>query len=91
MTSAVIVNEGEVVGFGVVKILAEATMVLDIDKPKVDRIVAMQKLMDEAIRGCNESGIEQMHVFVKNPLLVRLLQRKFGFKVISDTALVLEI
>jgi citrate lyase synthetase len=92
ITSAVVTDDlGELIGFGAVKILAEAIMVLDLDRPKNDRLEAMQLLMDEAIRACHKRGITQLHVFVKKEEMQRLLQRKFGFNIVTDQAMVLEV
>lgn len=91
MTAAVIEDHDIVIGFGVVKVLAEAVMVLEMEEPMPERLKALQLLMDEAIRACHERGIEQLHVFVKNPSLIRLLEKKYGFNVVSDTTMVRSI
>ena len=91
VTSAVVESANGIVGFGVVKVLAEAMMVLDMEESKSWRLEALQLLMDEAIRACHERGIEQLHVFVKNPSLVRLLSQKYGFTIIDDTTMVRSI
>jgi hypothetical protein len=91
VTSAVVENDGKVVGFGLVKVLAEAIMVLDLDVSVPDRLTAMQMLMDEAIRACKDYGIEQLHVFVKDERLSRLLQNKYAFSKVSDEVLVLGV
>jgi len=91
VTSAVIEIDGQVVGFGVVKVYAEAIAVLDLSKPKLERIDALESLLHEAFRGCDEAGINQLHVYVQDPMMQRLLCKRFGFKVAEGVALVKEI
>lgn len=91
VTHAVIVNKDAIIGFGVVKVYAEAVMILDLDQSKVDRLQAMEKLMQEAVRGCVEAGINQLHVSVKDSKLQRLLERHYEFRVVQGTVLFREI
>lgn len=92
ITHAVVTNgNDEVMGFGVVKVLAEAIMILELEESKEHRLEGLQLLMDEAIRACREAKISQLHVFVKDENLSRLLQRKYAFIPVKDQTLVLEI
>ncbi len=92
LTSAVVVDDNDkVVGFGVVKVYAEAIMVLDPDQSKMNRIVEMDQLFSEAYRACEEVGLQQLHVFVQDPGLQRLLTKHYGFKVATGVALVKEL
>jgi len=91
VTSAIVEKDGIVLGFGVVKLYAEAIMVLDLNKSKLERVDALETLLHEAHRGCEEWGITQLHVYVQDPMLQRLLCKRFGFKVAEGVALVKEI
>jgi len=92
ITSAVVVDDNDkIVAFGVVKVYAEAVMVVDLNQSKMDRILEMDQLFAEAYRGCEEQGIQQLHVFVQDPKLQRLLERKYGFKPANGVALVKEL
>lgn len=91
VTHAVVERDGKILGFGIVKLYAEAIMVLDLDESKIHRLKAMDKLMSEAYRGCDEIGLDQMHVFVQDPKLMTLLIQKYGFKIATGVALVKEL
>ena len=90
ITSAVAEKDGEIVGFGLVKLYAEAVAVLDLNKSKADRVFALEKLLAEAFRACHDYGIEHLHVYVQEPGMERLLIRKFDFKTATGVALVKE-
>lgn len=91
ITSAVVEIGNKVVGFGIVKIHAEAIMVLDLTQSKVDRVDALEALLHEAHRACEEFGTEHLHVYVQDPMLQRMLMKRFGFKIATGVALVKEI
>lgn len=91
VTHAVIEKDEKIIGFGVVKLYAEAIAVLDLDESKLDRLHAMDKLFQEAFRGCDEIGLEQLHVFVQDPAMIRLLIQKYDFKIATGVALVKEL
>ena len=80
----------KIVGFGIVKMYAEALCILDLNESKVIRTEALSKLLSEAFRACEERGIEHLHVYVQDPAMQRILENKFGFKVAVGTALVKE-
>lgn len=90
ITSAIAERNGEILGFGVVKLYAEAVAVLDLSKPKADRVEALERLLAEAFRACKVQDIEQLHVYVQEPGMQRILVRKFDFKPATGIALVKE-
>lgn len=90
VTSAVVATN-KVIGFGVVKFYAEAIAILDLNESKVDRLDALELLLHEAFRACEEQGIDQLHVYVQDPQFQRLLEKKYDFKVATGVALVKEI
>lgn len=90
ITHAVIEHEGVVIAFGIVKLYAEAVAVLDQRQPRLDRIEALTVLLTEAFRACEDEGLEQLHVYVQDPLFQRLLEQKFDFKPATGVALVKE-
>lgn len=92
ITSAVALSpERDIIGFGLVKLYAEAVMVLDLAKDKKLRLSAMDLLMKEALRSCVENHIGQLHVHVADARLARLLARKYAFEYVTDHVLVLEV
>lgn len=78
---AVAVDEGErIIGYGQVKMFAEAMMFLDPTASKRKRAFALKRLMLEAFRGCDESGIQELYAFVDDPKFSGLVQARFGFR-----------
>lgn len=90
ITSAIAEKDGDIIGFGVVKLYAEAVAVLDLKKTKAERCAALEWLLLEAFRACKEQGIEHLHVYVQDAGMERLLVRKFDFKPATGVALVKE-
>lgn len=90
ITKAVADQDGSIIGFGLVKVYAEAVAILDLNKSKVDRLEALEKLLAEAFRACEDLNVEQLHVYVQDLGMQRLLEQKFGFKVATGVALVKE-
>ena len=91
LTHAVIEKDGKVIAFGVVKLYAEALMVLDLNESKIDRLDATEKLLHEAFRACESENIEQLHVYVQDPGMRRILEKRYEFKLATGVALVKEI
>ena len=80
------------VAYGFAKIFAEATLVLDQSNPRTLKVQALQALMLDAIRGCKQHKISQLHATIKDrPEYVKLLKKHYGFKDVNGTMLVMEI
>ena len=90
IVDAVIVNnDDEVVAYGQVKVFAEAMLILDLGSSQRDKITAIQLLMLEAFRGCDQAGIKQVYAFIKDPAFATLISRHFGFDVVDKGELLL--
>ncbi len=88
----VIEVEGKIVAYGFAKLFAEATLVLDQSHPRTLKVQALQALMFDAIRGCKEHNLSQLHAIVKDrPQYVNLLKKHYGFKDVDGTMLVMEM
>ena len=83
-----IVEDNDIIAYGVVKVFAEAIILVDKDASIIKRVKALRKLMTRAFLGCKEHGIEQIHVFVKDEKLAKSLEKHFGFTKTSDIVLV---
>lgn len=80
------------IAYGFAKIFAEATLVLDNSNPRNLKVQALQALMLDAIRGCRQHNLSQLHAVVKDrPDYVRLLKKHYGFRDVDGTMLVMEI
>lgn len=91
ITDAIVVDDkNKLIGFGVVKLYAEATCVLDTFESKADRLAALELLLTEAFRACEETKIEHLHVYVQDQGMERVLIKRYDFKIATGTALVKE-
>lgn len=76
---AVVENERGLVGYGQVRLFAEAMMFLDKDAPLRDRIQALKLLMLEAFRGTELAGIQEIYAFIDDPYFSKLIQKHYHF------------
>jgi hypothetical protein len=81
---AVVENESGIVGYGQIKMFAEAMMFLDLARPKREKAQAFKLLMREGFRGVRQAGIEELYMFVKDPAFLELVVKRYGFKVVED-------
>lgn len=86
---AVVEKDGEVIGYGQVKLFAEAMLILDKDASQRDKVEALKLLMLEAFRGADNAGLRQMYCFIQDPDFALLIERHFGFSRIDKGELLL--
>lgn len=77
---AVAYNDERIVGYGQVKLFAEAMLFLDPTCRKRDRAHALKLLMEEAQRGVNRAGLEDLYIFIKDPDFALLIAQRYGFE-----------
>ena len=77
-------EEGVVIAYGQVKLFAEAMFILDKDASKRVKVEALILLMQEALRGCNVTGIEDLYCFIKDPQFASLISKHFSFEIVDD-------
>ena len=82
---------GEIVGFGVVKVFAEAVMILDKDRTTRERVETLDLLMDFAVDGVRAANLKQLHVFVSDGNFGNILKKHYEFKEPELKVLVKEI
>jgi hypothetical protein len=68
-----------IIGYGQVKLFAEAMLFLDPTTTKRARVEALKLLMSEAFRGVDMAKIEEIYAFVKDPDFSLLIQKRYGF------------
>jgi len=91
LTHAVVTNGKGIVGFGMVKVLGEAIMILDHDAPLRQKVETVKLLMDKALRDSGGVKIGQLHVFVKDPQFAKILKDHFNFHPCVGEVLVTEV
>jgi len=84
--------DDKLVAYGFAKLNPEATMILDQNEPRKLKVQALRALMFDAIRGCKEHKLYQLHAVIKDrPEYMKLLKKHYGFRDIDGTMLVMEI
>ena len=74
-------KDGErVIGYGQVKLFAEAILFLDPTARKRHRAAALRLLMEEAYRGADKAHLEDIYCFIKSPDFALLIEKRFGFE-----------
>lgn len=91
IVDATVENNGNIVAYGIVKNLAEAIVLVDLEKPKLTRMKAIRELMKVAMFGAARKGIPQLHCFVSDRALADLLIKHYGFVESKDIVLVKNI
>jgi hypothetical protein len=81
VVDAVVEDNGKIVGYGQVKLFAEAMLFLDKSASLRSRVRALQMLMLEAFRGTEQAGLSEIYAFINDPDFALLIQKHFRFYV----------
>ena len=79
LIDAVVKDKGRIVGYGQVKLFAEAMLFLDKSASLRARTEALQLLMREAFRGAEQAGLSELYAFIAEPEFARLIRKHFHF------------
>jgi len=89
--SGVTTNDAsEITGFGIVTLLAEAILVMDLNCSARERKETIEKLIWLAIQGVS-GKMDGIHAFVQDPRFAAVLKKHFGFRTCKGEALYLEL
>jgi hypothetical protein len=78
---AVAENEkSEIVGYGQVKLFAEAQIFLDHSKSRLDKTRAVRELMREAFRGVEHFKLHEVYAFILDPEFADFIVKHFSFE-----------
>ena len=91
VTHAVVQNEDKIIAFGMVKLFAEAVLVLDHSESRRNKVNAIKLLMLEAFRGCDQHKLSQLHCFIKDEQFARLMMKHYSFNKVLGEALVMDL
>lgn len=81
----------KIVGYGVVKIYAEAKLILDHSLPKRDRALALVEAMKTAILYSRDAGVETLYANSNDEDFTKVLENRYGFKRVPGTLLFLDL
>ena len=79
IVDAVVEDQGEIIGYGQVKLFAEGMLFLDKSKSVKTRIQALKLFMLEAFRGTERAGLQEMYAFIEDPAFALLLEKHYHF------------
>lgn len=83
-------GNGKIIASGFVKLLTEAIIVTDLKSSEISRVRALDLLVSDLIDWCLKHDVEQIHAFTSSKF-GRVLHRRYGFKPIRSTSLVLDL
>jgi len=72
-------NESGIVGYGQVRLIAEADLFIDPTARLRDRAVALKLLMNKAILDSRLNKVEELYAFIQDPNFSKLIQSRYGF------------
>lgn len=75
----VVVEEDEIIGFGAIQPIFEAIVILNQDKSKDERLMALEMLEARAEYEIQSQGITQLHAFVQDSSFFNLLKKRYGY------------
>jgi hypothetical protein len=81
----VVEDDGQILGFGTLQPILEATIVLDQKATMQEKMSALRLLQQKAEQ---EVGDGQIHIFVQAKKFLNLMKKRFGYKYTKGIALV---
>ena len=91
LTTPIVYEDNKLIAFGMVKLFAEAILVMNLDATTRERVNAMKILFAEAFKACDKANIEQLHVSVTNPDFAEMLKKHYDFRTCEGEILVVEV
>lgn len=91
LTNAIIDKDGKVIGFGLVKLWAEAIMILDKKESVRNKVASFNGLMNHAINASKYYKIDKLHAVILDPTFKAIMEKHFKFQERQGVTLVREI
>lgn len=88
LDDAVVLKDGRVIAYGMVKLFAEAVLVLDHDAGRIEKAKALKDLMGLAVQVTKNKGIPELYTFADDEKFSNLLIEQFNFERITSNPLV---
>jgi hypothetical protein len=79
LADGVVEHNGRVIGYGQLRLFAEATFFVDKDASLRNKISALRACMLDAFRNAEIAKLNEIYVFIKDPKYSALLQKHFHF------------
>lgn len=87
----VVDDTDSVIGYGLIRLIPEVIMVLDLGRERKEKILALQELIRTAVFKIEQSDYSSLHAFVQDDNFSEILKKHFGFKKVIGEAIVLEV
>jgi hypothetical protein len=87
----IVTDNDALIAYGVVRKFGEAVFITDDNVSRFKRARALDALMEVAIMASRKCGLEQLHVFVKDPKLASSLEKHYGFVRNTDIILIRDL
>lgn len=84
-------DTGKIVGYGAVKLFAEAILILDKDIKKKHKAQALREAMKTAIVYSRNSSLEYVYAICEDSKFSKVLQKSYGFKKVPGEVLILDL
>lgn len=81
----------KILAYGVVKLFAEATLIMDKSLSKKDRAQALMEAMKTAILYSRDAGLEMIYAISTNDEFTKCLEHRYKFKRVPGTLLCLNL
>lgn len=81
----------EIIAYGVVKVFAEATLIMDRSKDKRTKALALMEAMKTAILYSRDAGVEMLYAISTNESFTQCLKNRYKFKEVPGTLLCLNL
>lgn len=86
---AICEDDGEIVAYGVVRLIAEEVMIMDKNLSNKSKSKVLELLHQRAIQGSTEAGFDQLHAFVQDEHFIEVLKKHYGYKDCKGKAIVM--
>ncbi len=91
VNSTFVNDKGKVVGYGVLKIFAEAVLIVDKKLGKLSKGKILKDGMEIALNGCKQRDIEQLYIITSFPDFPEILQKHYQAKICPGKTLLIDL
>lgn len=92
VANRVVINgNGEIVAYGVLKLFAEAVLILDQTVNKKSKVEVLRELMRLAIESAKDRGLEQLYTISNGESFTKILCKKYNFRSCPGDLLMLDL
>lgn len=89
--STVVDDDGDVIGYGILKTFSEGVLILDRSRPKKEKAQAVKLTVEKAIEEAKKAGIEHLYFLTSNSSFADVLRKRWSFKNVDEEVLMLRL